>query len=31
VPATPQAFGAFIAAEIERWWPVIQRAGLKAE
>ena len=30
-PATPQAFGAFIAAEIERWRPVIQKAGLKAE
>ena len=30
-PATPQAFGAFIAAEIERWRPVIQQAGLKAE
>jgi tripartite-type tricarboxylate transporter receptor subunit TctC len=30
-PATPQAFGAFIAAEIERWRPVIQRAGLRAE
>jgi len=30
-PTTPQAFGAFIAAEIERWRPVIQKAGLKAE
>jgi len=30
-PATPQAFGAFIAAEIERWRPVIQKAGLRAE
>ena len=30
-PTTPQAFGAFIAAEIERWRPVIQKAGLKPE
>ena len=30
-PTTPQAFGAFIAAEIERWRPVIQKVGLKAE
>jgi tripartite-type tricarboxylate transporter receptor subunit TctC len=30
-PATPQAFGAFIAAEIARWRPVIQKAGLRAE
>ena len=30
-PTTPQAFGAFIAAELERWRPVIQKAGLKAE
>jgi tripartite-type tricarboxylate transporter receptor subunit TctC len=30
-PATPQAFGALIAAELERWRPVIQRAGLRAE
>jgi tripartite-type tricarboxylate transporter receptor subunit TctC len=30
-PATPREFGAFIAAEIERWRPVIQQAGLKPE
>jgi tripartite-type tricarboxylate transporter receptor subunit TctC len=30
-PTTPPAFGAFIAAEIERWRPVIQKAGLKAD
>ena len=30
-PATPQAFGAFFAAEIERWRPVIKQAGLKAD
>jgi tripartite-type tricarboxylate transporter receptor subunit TctC len=28
---TPQEFGAFLQAEVQRWVPVIQRLGLKAE
>ena len=27
---TPQALGAFHRAEVERWWPVIKAADLKA-
>jgi len=28
---TPQALGAFQKAEIEKWWPIIKAAGIKAE
>jgi tripartite-type tricarboxylate transporter receptor subunit TctC len=28
---TPEALGAYQKAEIEKWWPVIQGAGIKAE
>jgi tripartite-type tricarboxylate transporter receptor subunit TctC len=28
---TPRAFGAFHKAEIEKWWPIIKAAGIKAE
>ena len=28
---TPEALGAFQKAEIERWWPIIKAAGIKAE
>ena len=28
---TPQALGAFHKAEIEKWWPIIKAAGVKAE
>jgi tripartite-type tricarboxylate transporter receptor subunit TctC len=28
---TPQALGAFHKAEIEKWWPLIKAAGIKAE
>lgn len=28
---SPAALGAFQAAEIERWWPIIKDAGIKAE
>jgi tripartite-type tricarboxylate transporter receptor subunit TctC len=28
---TPQALGAFHAAEIDKWWPIIKAAGIKAE
>jgi tripartite-type tricarboxylate transporter receptor subunit TctC len=28
---TPQALGAFHKAEIEKWWPVIKAAGVRAE
>jgi tripartite-type tricarboxylate transporter receptor subunit TctC len=28
---TPQALGAFHKAEIEKWWPIIKAAGIKAE
>jgi tripartite-type tricarboxylate transporter receptor subunit TctC len=28
---TPEAFAAFQKAEIEKWWPIIKTAGIKAE
>jgi tripartite-type tricarboxylate transporter receptor subunit TctC len=28
---TPEALGAFQRAEMEKWWPVIKAAGIKAE
>ena len=28
---TPAAFGAFHKAEIDKWWPIIRAAGIKAE
>jgi tripartite-type tricarboxylate transporter receptor subunit TctC len=28
---TPEAFGAFHKAEIEKWWPIIKAAGIKPE
>jgi tripartite-type tricarboxylate transporter receptor subunit TctC len=28
---TPQALGAFQRAEIEKWWPIIKTAGIRAE
>ena len=28
---TPQALGAFHKAEIEKWWPIVRAAGIKAE
>jgi tripartite-type tricarboxylate transporter receptor subunit TctC len=28
---TPEALGAYQKAEIERWWPIIKAAGIKAE
>jgi tripartite-type tricarboxylate transporter receptor subunit TctC len=28
---TPQALGAFQKAEIEKWWPIIKAANIKAE
>jgi tripartite-type tricarboxylate transporter receptor subunit TctC len=28
---TPEALGAFQKAEIDKWWPVIRAAGIKAE
>jgi tripartite-type tricarboxylate transporter receptor subunit TctC len=28
---TPEAFGAYHKAEIEKWWPLIKAAGIKAE
>jgi tripartite-type tricarboxylate transporter receptor subunit TctC len=28
---TPEALGAFHKAEIEKWWPIIRAAGIKAE
>jgi len=28
---TPEAFAAFQKAEIEKWWPIIKAAGIKAE
>ena len=28
---TPQALGAYHKAEIEKWWPIIKAAGIKAE
>jgi tripartite-type tricarboxylate transporter receptor subunit TctC len=28
---TPEALAAFQKAEIEKWWPLIKAAGIKAE
>ena len=28
---TPEALGAYHRAEIEKWWPLIKAAGIKAE
>jgi predicted DNA-binding transcriptional regulator AlpA len=28
---TPEALAAFQKAEIEKWWPIIKEAGIKAE
>jgi tripartite-type tricarboxylate transporter receptor subunit TctC len=28
---TPEALGAYHKAEIEKWWPIIKAAGIKAE
>jgi tripartite-type tricarboxylate transporter receptor subunit TctC len=28
---TPEALAAFHKADIERWWPIIKAAGIKAE
>jgi tripartite-type tricarboxylate transporter receptor subunit TctC len=28
---TPQALGAHQKAEIEKWWPIIKAAGIKAD
>jgi hypothetical protein len=28
---TPEAFGAFHKAEVEKWWPFIKAAGIKAQ
>jgi len=28
---TPEALGAHHKAEIEKWWPIIRAAGIKAE
>jgi len=28
---TPQALGAWQKAEIEKWWPIVKAAGIKAE
>lgn len=28
---TPEALAAYQAAEIDRWWPIIKAAGVKAE
>jgi hypothetical protein len=29
--AKPEALGAFHRAEVERWWPIIKAANIKAE
>src|SRR5215831_13569118 len=31
VQSTPEGLGAFQKAEIEKWWPIIKEAGIKAE
>jgi hypothetical protein len=28
---SPDALGAFQKAEIDKWWPIIREAGIKAE
>jgi tripartite-type tricarboxylate transporter receptor subunit TctC len=28
---TPEALAAFHKAEIEKWWPIVKAAGIKAE
>jgi tripartite-type tricarboxylate transporter receptor subunit TctC len=28
---TPEALGAFQRAEIDKWWPIIKAAGIKAQ
>jgi tripartite-type tricarboxylate transporter receptor subunit TctC len=28
---TPQALGVYQKAEIEKWWPIVKDAGIKAE
>jgi hypothetical protein len=28
---TPEALGAFQKAEIDKWWPIIKAAGIKAQ
>jgi tripartite-type tricarboxylate transporter receptor subunit TctC len=28
---TPEALGAFHKAEIEKWWPIVKAANIKAE
>ena len=28
---TPEALGAFHKAEVEKWWPIIKAANIKAE
>jgi tripartite-type tricarboxylate transporter receptor subunit TctC len=28
---TPEAFGAYQKAEIEKWWPIMKAAGIKAQ
>jgi hypothetical protein len=30
-PATPQAFGALVKADIDKRWPIIKAANIKAE
>jgi hypothetical protein len=31
VTATPEALGALVKADAEKWWPIIKEAGIKAE
>jgi hypothetical protein len=28
---TPEALGALVKADAEKWWPIIKAAGIKAE